>query len=91
MELDIRTEINELNSKTKNYLEKIFAKPLNKEEQSDFSISPYPIIWITSPDKEHYDFRYENIIYAPKFGWNELFHHLKWVKFDKNSFYSVYQ
>lgn len=91
MELSIVTEIKELYSQTKSYLEKIFVKSLNQEEQSDFSISPYPIIWITSPNKECYDFRYKNVIYAPKFGWDELFHHLKWVKFEKNSFYSVYQ
>ncbi|QTM01008.1 AAA family ATPase [Mannheimia sp. ZY171111] len=89
MELDIGTEIDELYWKTKNYLEKIFSKALNKEDLSEFSISPYPIIWITSPN-ENYDFRYENVIYAPKFGWEELFAYLKWVKFERKSFYSVY-
>lgn len=63
MELDIRTEINELNSKTKNYLGKNFlSKPLNKEEQSDFSISLPNYLDNPARDKEYYDFRYENII-----------------------------
>lgn len=93
LERNLDEDIKEISFKTKKYLERIFNREkfkfINKSgEEEKLSVYPYPIMWILQ-DKNEWNFTYNNLIYAPKFGFKELEAHLRFAHFDK-SISSVY-
>ena len=93
IEIEINSLAAELYYNTKKYLENIWRNHQldlkdNKGRVIEFEIKPYPIVWVLSPDIHNYNFKYSNVIYAPKFGFKELEALLKYSYYNAASFTS---